>query len=70
MVKMEVITFASVCFVSLFYIYFIGDKNKFKKKIDKEIKEVVANLNFKKIDKEIEKNKLILSHGDDTEIKK
>ena len=70
MVKMEVIAFASVCFVSLFYIYFIGEKNKFKRKIDKEIKEVVANLHFKKIDKEIEKNKLILSHGDDTEIKK
>ena len=70
MVKMEVIAFASVCFVSFFYIYFIGDKNKFKRKIDKEIKEVVANLHFKKIDKEIEKNKLILSHGDDTEIKK
>ena len=64
MSKMEIIAFASIFFVSLFYIYYIGDKNKFKKKIDREIKEVVANLNFKKIDKEIEERGIILNHDD------
>ena len=42
---MDVMVFASICIISVFYIYFFDKKNKFKKKIiDKEIDEVITNL--------------------------
>ena len=54
MYKMDVMVFASICFISAFYIYVFDRKNKFKKKINKEVDEVIRKLN----------------HGDDTSKKK
>ena len=44
--KMDVITFASICVVSVFYIYFFDKKNNnSRKKIRKEIDETIKKLN-------------------------
>ena len=42
--KMDVLVFASVCIILSFYTYFQNKKNKYKKKIDKEIDEGIHNL--------------------------